>query len=204
MRLLTGQSKRPLSKLLVYIMLRVASCNSRLTQVAVRLLEFATVRAMEIQAAAAKGKTSASNSGEAYTAAARAVLAGESRQPCKLRMRVAQAKAELIRQRESELLLPAAGPGATEILRLLRPQIKTGAPATTDVTSSAALAIGQATVGGTALSAGSFVPVTGPDSSEAANAAATSSELVGMSCTIGSSGEVCSCVVPKRKTPMAS
>jgi hypothetical protein len=138
------------------------------------------------------------------TAAAKAVLTGESRLPCKLRMRIAQTKADLIRQREIELLLPAAGPGATEVLRLLRPPTKTGVStvssqaattaATTDVLFSspsptAAQATGVVFSNGESVSV--IVPALGGSLAGEASTAATASDLVGMSCTIGSSGEVC-------------
>ena len=145
---------------------------------------------MEVQAAAGPGALP----DPASDAAARAVLAGESRQPCKLRMRVAQVKADLIRQREIELLLPSTGPGTTEVLRLLRPATKTEVPAV--MTGTANIPISSpslASVEGkeTVFSAGKSVPVTAPVSREDTAAVATASELVGMSCTIGSSGEVC-------------
>ncbi len=154
------------------------------------------MRALEVQAAAAI--TTANGSGsEAHngaepvaTSAARAALAEESRQPCKLRMRVAQVKADLIRQREIELLLPAAGPGASEVLRLLRPattETPMGAPpVAVDYQQLSPLPFSEpaAAVAATAFNAeGATTPV----SSETA----TASDLMGLSCTIGSDGEVC-------------
>ena len=184
---------------LLQLQFQMSEFDTCWSQVAVRLLEFATVRALEVQAAVASTEANVSGSGAhtgakaitdtAATAAARAVLAGESRQPCKLRMRVAQVKADLIRQREIQLLLPAAGPGASEVLRLLRPATETGmsiaVPATADVplsASSAAL---------TTFNAGESVSTNVQASNGEATSTATASELVGMSCTIGSSGEVC-------------
>ncbi len=158
------------------------------------------MRALEIQAVAsstgslsASGTSTSARPDTASAATARAVLAGESRQPCKLRMRVAQVKADLIRQRETELLMPAAGPGASEVLRLLRPATETGAstdlPVTGDVPlSSPSLATALAT--GAAFIAGESVPVTARVSKKEAASIAIASELVGMSCIFGSNGEV--------------
>ena len=154
------------------------------------------MRTLEIRSAAANAKSNLSGSGAhtgarpdtASTAAARAALAGESRQPCKLRMRVAQVKAELIRQRETELLMPAAGHGASEVLRLLRPVTETLAstcvpPAIAEFSQSLSKPV-AALAAVTAFNTGQSVSVTAPVS-------VIASELIGMSCTIGSSGEVC-------------
>ncbi len=159
---------------------------------------------MEIQSAAPSTKLAASGSeahngarpDTASAAAARAALAGESRQPCKLRMRVAQVKADLILKREIELLLPAAGPGASEVLRLLRPVLfPSGVPSAVGhvfsmgvppATADVQLSFSEPTVAlttMTALHAGESVPFTAPSGEVAATS--TASELVGLSCTIG-------------------
>jgi hypothetical protein len=90
-------------------------------------------------------------------------------------MRVAQVKADIIRQREIELLQPAAGPGASEVLRLLSPVSETG------VLLGVPAAANNAEPGS----------VTAPVASGEAAISSTTSELVGLSCVIGSNGEVC-------------
>ncbi len=171
---------------------------------AVRLLEFATVRAMEVQAAASRA-AAVPGSGDpdaqqntASTAAVSAASAGESKQPCKLRMRIAQVKADLIRQREIEVLLPAAGPEASEVLRLLRPVADTGfsmsVPAVAHVPLPATL-ISTVMATGAVTHAGHSGSATEPGSSGdaiAPLAVKSGPGLMGLSCTIGSSGEVCS------------
>ena len=100
---------------------------------------------------------------------------------------LSQAKSNLIRQREVEQLVPAAGPGASDLLHLLRPlaalafqpECTTDAPhvhksAKIAETKQEQLLLGRLPAAATARGGG------------------VSATLIGMSCVIGAGGEVCS------------
>ena len=95
---------------------------------------------------------------------------------------ISQAKSNLIRQREVEQLVPAAGPGASDLLHLLRPL--------------AALAIQPAcTTAAPHVHKSAEIAETNQEAIPAAATArggGVSATLIGMSCVIGAGGEVCS------------
>ncbi len=114
---------------------------------------------------------------------------------------ITQVKADLIHQREVELLVPAAGPGASDVLRLLRPaaastentpssiavvpwqkQKQVKLPRKMSSIAEASFSMSAATLEAAAAS------VFG--SSKNIAPANTAEELLGLSCTIGARGEV--------------
>ncbi len=118
---------------------------------------------------------------------------------------VTQVKADLIHQREIELLVPAAGPGASDVLRLLRPAAASRPvdavsvlPITAQKQSSkmprkmsffaeASFSMSAATLEAAAASVfGSSRALTPTAESN------TVEGLLGLSCTIGARGEVSS------------
>jgi hypothetical protein len=176
-------------------------------QVVSRLREFASLRAIEIKSAAATAAAAtfstttttpviAAVDEEVITkpavvaatpmnerAADNAQIArdGSSRMPCKLQMRIAQVKADLICQHEKKILVPAGGAGASSVLRMLRPVIqrmmnpsdKLGAASSASDSAFGALYVAS-------------------QASAAASAAAgVATSLVGLSCIVTSYGAVC-------------
>ena len=129
------------------------------------------VETKEAEAAAAAAAVEAVAAAEA-----RIARGGISGMPCKLQMRIAQVKADLICQNEKQLLAPAGGSG---VIRLLRPTIQriVKAAANSGACSPAADANASA------------VPATSSAAASASAAAATS--LVGVSCLVTSTGTVC-------------
>ena len=105
-----------------------------------------------------------------------------------------QIKTDLIRQREAGLLIPAAGPDASEILRLLRPavsnppQSETAAVAKRLATSLNPSISAIPTIrSSSALTAANEAA---PTADAEAKRAAAAAGLLGLSCTISASGEV--------------
>jgi hypothetical protein len=120
----------------------------------------------------------------------------------KLEMCITQVKADLIHQREIELLVPASGPGASDVLRLLRP-----GPATlTSTNASASIAvvpwqkqklprkmssIAEASFSKSAETLeAAAASVFGSSKNLAPTAKSNTEILLGLSCTIGACGEV--------------
>ncbi len=120
---------------------------------------------------------------------------------------ITQVKADLIHQREVELLVPAAGPGASEVLRLLRPAVSGPAvapaaaalpplqthslrraklPRKMQSISQKSFSMSAATLEAAAAS------VFGSSKKQLASTAKsnTAAGLLGLSCTIGARGEV--------------
>jgi hypothetical protein len=119
-----------------------------------------------------------------------------------------QIKADLIHKREADLLVPAAGPNASEILRLLRPAVRNkptsertaGYAAGSVIRTQLANAPNQSTAGipMSELNSGDGdTPAAAETKSETASAAAV--RLMGLSCAISAHGEVQSC--PQPPTP---
>jgi hypothetical protein len=118
---------------------------------------------------------------------------------------VTQVKADLIHQREIELLVPAAGPGASEVLRLLRPaaasrsvdavsvlpitaQKQSKLPRKMSFIAETSFSMSAAT-----LEAAAAASVFGSSRALAPTAESNTAEgLLGLSCTIGARGEVSS------------
>ncbi len=143
------------------------------------------------EAAAAAAVAAAAAAAEAEAAAeARISRGGSSGKPCKLQMRIAQVKADLICQHEKDLLLPAGGRTASCILRLLRPTLQR--------TKTIAANSGELSTDNSAEYNSKFRGLSSVNSLE--NGAATKSasaigptplvSLVGVSCIITSSGIV--------------
>ena len=131
------------------------------------------------EAAVAAVATAAASEAEA-AAEARISRVKTSGKPCKLQMRIAQVKADLICQHEKDLLVPAGGSNASTVLRLLRPTLqrnvniasKSGTSSLTTDACVNSVASGAAT---TAAAATGPTPLV---------------SLVGVSCIITSSGTV--------------
>ncbi len=115
-----------------------------------------------------------------------------------------QVKADLIRQREVELLKPSAGPGASEILHLLRPAAEDGSAVAVEAEQQQDAAV-QKQMSPLRWATASFCATTetlaaaaeavfGTASSAVASngtvAPATSETLLGLSCAISRRGEV--------------
>ena len=119
---------------------------------------------------------------------------------------VTQVKADLIHQREIEILVPAAGPGASDVLRLLRPAAASSSrsanaasvvpinaqkqlklPRKMSFIAEASFSMSAATLEAAAASvfgsSRAFAPTTESNTAQA---------LLGLSCTIGARGEVSS------------
>jgi hypothetical protein len=157
----------------------------------------ATLAAASGAAAAAAAAVSASADGGVDPKAAEAAVAavataaeaaaearisrgGSSGKPCKLQMRIAQVKADLICQHEKDLLVPAGGSNASTVLRLLRPtlqrNVKVGSKSGTSSSTTDACVNFVASGAATTVAA-----ATGPT---------PLTSLVGVSCIITSSGTV--------------
>ncbi len=167
------------------------------------------MRALEIQEKSISTKISAGSgpdkhSGNEQDAASiasdRAALAGESRQPCKLRMRVAQVKADLIRKHEIELLVPAAGQGASEVLRLLCPATEKGFQMGMQAATNNPLPSSMVDAAMIAVSDFNAAPIS--SGGAGCTTSANVSGLVGLSCIFGANGEVC--LIQHTNTPSAA
>jgi hypothetical protein len=106
-----------------------------------------------------------------------------------------QIKADLIRQCEAELLVPVAGPNASEVLRLLRPAVLSPPPpdaavGVAVVAPSLAKSPSQCTAVSTAHSAADAPIAATTESKRASDSAAAAAGLLGLSCAISTGGEV--------------
>ncbi len=115
--------------------------------------------------------------------------------PYPFQYNIQQIKADLIRQCEAELLVPAAGPNASEVLRLLRPAALSPPPP--DAAVGAAVAApslakspSQCMAASTAHSAADAPISAATESKRASDSAAAAAGLLGLSCAISAGGEV--------------
>jgi hypothetical protein len=107
-----------------------------------------------------------------------------------LNLLIEQVKSNLIRQRELDLLLPAAGPGASDVLQLLRPAVASRVQPVLATASAPISSLQYAKIA---------VKEPLPISTASATSRAKSmpgetgpvDKLLHISCTVGAGGEVC-------------
>jgi hypothetical protein len=104
---------------------------------------------------------------------------------------VSQVKSNLIRQREVEQLVPAAGPGSSDVLHLLRP-LAAIAIQPSSTTAAAAPSVHKSAEMAETIQEAIPAAATESRAKSFAGGGGVTATLMGMSCVIGAGGEVLS------------